>query len=83
MNYQEEIEKVVEAVYKRIENDPLWENWLRQEIGNLLTTHSAHLVERIDALKVEPIPELEGSDGHLMSHNQALDQAIDIVKITK
>lgn len=56
-------------------------------IQNLLTTHSAHLVERIEGMKKE------GHNGKICldlesgctecendAYNQALDQAIDIVK---
>lgn len=29
---EEERKAIAENIYKRIENDPLWENWLRQSI---------------------------------------------------
>jgi len=54
-------------------------------IENLLTTHSAHLVERIESLK--KTKETEGVEAETAlgmqyrdGFNQALDQAIDIVK---
>jgi hypothetical protein len=48
-----------------------------------LTTHSAHLVERIEALKLETKPTPDLAQFHpltISGFNEALDQAIDIVK---
>ena len=47
-------------------------------IEHTLTTHSAHLVERIEALKKNC--EACGEPHDYVEHNQALDQAIGIIK---
>ena len=60
-------------------------------IQNLLTTHTAHLVERISELKVKHLIDENGKEYcdlpheycDTCEHNQALDQAIDIVKNNK
>lgn len=41
------VEKILEHVYKRIEHDPLWENWLRQELNTLLTSRDTYWRERV------------------------------------
>jgi hypothetical protein len=77
---EDEVKKVIEEFKKKISSCSLTETdiccgieqlsilhveeWLRTTLQNLLDQHTAHLVNRIEALKVEPIPELEGSDGH-------------------
>jgi hypothetical protein len=53
---------------------------LKDFIQNLLTTHSAHLVERIEGLRKELVDPYHENDTEDEAHNQALDQAIDIVK---
>lgn len=54
-------------------------------VEHFLTTHSAHLVERIEALKKKTgLDRSSLAIGmHEHWHNQALDQAIDIVKDNK
>jgi hypothetical protein len=63
---------------------------MKQDLREALTTHSAHLVERIEALRKEKqddpwheyLPEACGCEAckRTDGFNQALDQAIDIVK---
>jgi uncharacterized linocin/CFP29 family protein len=53
-----------------------------EDIQNLLDQHSAHLVERIESLKEDGETPFGSQELHEteVAHNQALDQAIDIVK---
>ena len=59
--------------------------------AHLLNLHSAHLVERISELKVKHLIDENGKEYcdlpheycDTCEHNQALDQAIDIVKNNK
>ena len=46
-----------------------------EKVNQLLTTHSAHLVERIEGMK----EKLEDAD-YYIGYNQALDQAITILR---
>jgi uncharacterized protein (DUF2164 family) len=69
------------------EANPEYIEKISKIINNLLTTHSAHLVERIEKLKVaEKDFFLRGDSKSTYEHagrkfyNQALDQAIDIIK---
>ena len=64
---------------------------IKDFIQTLLDQHSAHLVERISELKVKHFIDEDGKEYcnlpheycDTCEHNQALDQAIDIVKNNK
>ena len=61
----------------RRENDGLMLPWTGK---TLLTTHSAHLVERIEAEKKWEYDFQGKRSMALKNYNEALDQAIDIIK---
>jgi hypothetical protein len=74
------VEEIVSGVYKRIEHDPLWENWLRQSLTQLEAATIEEVVRVAEGMKLE----FDSSDPLVKkvfdSHNAALTDLITAIK---
>lgn len=82
--WREEVEKWVDIAPSGARVMNCYPETIVAIVERALTTHSAHLVERISEKKIPPFVAVSHEDAlNIEGYNKALDQAIDIIKDNK